>query len=78
LNPNDTLLALIDDFTSGRDRSMSKVGEIEDLLVREYLDTEVFEAAAEALALYRPGEGLPYMDEAEMEETLLTVREMIS
>ncbi|MEU9920453.1 hypothetical protein AB0H51_03865 [Streptomyces griseoluteus] len=72
------LLHLIGEFISGRDTSMESVQKIEGLMIDLYLDSDEFEDAFEALSLYRPGAGLPYMDEKEMSGILAEVRDRIS
>ncbi|MFF8816015.1 hypothetical protein [Streptomyces pactum] len=68
---------MIDDFLTGRDRSLQFVNEIENFLIAHFLDTEVFEAVTEEISLYRPGAGMPYTDEDDMMEALNTARDLL-
>ncbi|MEC4016976.1 hypothetical protein [Streptomyces sp. H27-D2] len=74
MNPQEKLLELIDKFLTRQDASMRMIGEIEALLIKDFLETDVFESLAEAVSLYRPGAGMPYLDVNEMAEELLAVR----
>ncbi|MFD0078545.1 hypothetical protein ACFVIY_39785 [Streptomyces sp. NPDC127166] len=70
MTPMEELKRLAQTFVDGQDRSMELVGEIEGILVSNFLGAELFESLAEAVSLYRPGEGLPYYDEEEMKLAL--------
>ncbi|WP_159073469.1 hypothetical protein [Streptomyces sp. RTd22] len=74
MNPRESLLKLIDVFLSGQDRSMQIVSQIEAVTIDYFLDSDVYEILSEPVSLYRPGEGLPYMDEEEMAESLEEAR----
>lgn len=74
MNPRESLLKLIDVFLSGQDRSMQIVSQIEAVTIDYFLDSDVYEILSESVSLYRPGEGLPYMDEEEMAESLEEAR----
>jgi hypothetical protein len=78
VNPQEELTALIGDFSSGRDRSMRLVGEIERILNTEFLDSPVYELLAEPVSLYRPGGGRPYIEEGEMLDVLLEARDLLN
>ncbi|MFG3093880.1 hypothetical protein [Streptomyces sp. NPDC048202] len=78
MTEKEELLFLIDKFISGSDTSRESVQKIEGLMIDLYLDSDVFEEASEALSLYRPGAGLPYMDEKDMSGVLAEVRDRIS
>ncbi len=77
MGPEEELRNLMGDFLSGADRSIQLVGEIEEVVVGNFLDTELFEFLAEPLSLYRPGENMPYVDETEMVEVLREAINMI-
>ncbi|MBO0656934.1 hypothetical protein J1792_30600 [Streptomyces triculaminicus] len=78
MTPQVRLLELIDRFLAGRDRSMRLVNEIEDILVVDFMDTDVFETLTEAVSLYRPGAGAPYVSEDEMAEVLASARGLLT
>ena len=59
----DDLRGLIDRYLSGADRSPSLVRRIEAEATAEVGDDERFDELMEALALFRPGGGPPYLDE---------------
>ena len=60
---------------SGGDQSMVAAHELESVLLDEYLGDDRVSALVEALALYSPGSGSPYVDALELrkliESTLL-------
>ncbi|MGW3563345.1 hypothetical protein ACWDSL_05495 [Streptomyces sp. NPDC000941] len=74
MNPRESLLELINVFLSGQDRSMQVVSQIEAVAIDYFLDSDVYEILSEPLSLYRPGEGLPYVNEEEMAESLEEAR----
>ncbi|MGW1835644.1 hypothetical protein [Streptomyces sp. NPDC002067] len=74
MTPNTELIEMIDEFLSGRDRSMNSIRKIENTLIEHFLDSEVFEFLAEPISLYRPWEGTPYIGEQEMAQVLSEVR----
>ncbi|MEU5031347.1 hypothetical protein [Streptomyces milbemycinicus] len=74
MNPRESLLELINVFLSGQDRSMQVVSRIEAVAIDYFLDSDVYEILSEPLSLYRPGEGLPYVNEEEMAEALEEAR----
>lgn len=74
MNPRESLLELINVFLSGQDRSMEVVSQIEAVAIDYFLDSDVYEILSEPLSLYRPGEGLPYVNEEEMAESLEEAR----
>ncbi|MFI5668126.1 hypothetical protein [Streptomyces sp. NPDC051704] len=63
-------IELAESFISGEDRSMRAVREMEDVLVAEFMDTDLFESTIESISLYRPWEGSPYVGEDEMSDVL--------
>lgn len=67
---HEKFIELAQSFIDGTDRSMRAVGEMESLLVGEYEDTELYEFLIEPISLYRPWEGMPYVDEEEMSAIL--------
>jgi hypothetical protein len=57
------LAGLMDDFISGRDRSMRHVDRIESVLIEHFLESELYEDLSPAVASYRPGGGEHLLDE---------------
>lgn len=53
---------------------MQVVSRIEAVAIDYFLDSDVYEILSEPLSLYRPGEGLPYVNEEEMAEALEEAR----
>ncbi|MDT3397157.1 hypothetical protein RKE29_10955 [Streptomyces sp. B1866] len=78
MNPEGQFLSMIDRFLSGQDQSTHLVSEIEDVLVQNFLDTEISETLAEPIALYRPQAGLPYTDEKDMADALAVARNLFT
>ncbi|AJE43342.1 hypothetical protein [Streptomyces nodosus] len=70
MKPIEEIKELAQEFIDGRDRSMRLVGKIENILISEFLDADLYEKLTEAVSLYRPGEGLPYYSEQDMKEAL--------
>ncbi|MGP3969858.1 hypothetical protein [Streptomyces sp. 6N223] len=76
-NSRQRLREMIDKCLSDRDRSLQVVNDIEHVLTTDFLETEIFEVLADAVSLYQPGAGMPYMDEAEMAESLASARALL-
>jgi hypothetical protein len=75
------LVTLIDRFLSGEDQSLALANEIEGQLrgvLASFSDTEWFDEAELALALYRPGGGDHLLDADAVVPVLRTVRAQIS
>ena len=53
---------------------MQVVSQIEAVAIDYFLESDVYEILSEPLSLYRPGEGLPYVNEEEMAESLEEAR----
>ncbi|MGW4040599.1 hypothetical protein ACWEIM_30720 [Streptomyces sp. NPDC004778] len=70
MSPLDRIKELAQGFIDGRDRSMSRIWEIETLLISDFLESDLYEDLSEAVSLYRPEEGAPYYGEEEMKEAL--------
>ncbi|MEU7550928.1 hypothetical protein AB0B01_00970 [Streptomyces sp. NPDC044571] len=66
----ERFIELAESFISGEDRSMEAVRKMEDILVRDFMDTDLFESTIESISLYRPWEGSPYVGEEEMADVL--------
>lgn len=61
------LRRMLEEFVSGRDRSMRHVGQIEDLLLQSFYDTELYDDVLGApVASYRPGGGPGLYDEEQL------------
>lgn len=78
MSSQEDLASLIDTFLSGGDQSTRLVGEIERVIVSHYLDSDVYEILAEAVSLYRPGDGAPYIDADDMQHPLREARLMLA
>lgn len=68
------LCAAIDTFLNSN-RSKQRAAELEGVLIEKYIDREFFDKLSEPLALYSPGSGRPYVDEAELVGMLESFRE---
>lgn len=66
----EKLKELAQEFIDDRDRSLRLVREIESILIVEFLETDLYEALAEAVSLYCPGGNLPYFSESDMKNAL--------
>lgn len=73
------IVAQIDAFLDGIDRSVTHAGSIESALRDAFPDEEsTFRDAADDLAQYRPGGGECLLDEATIVRTLLRVRRQLA
>jgi hypothetical protein len=66
MTATDRLLDMLDTFVSGKDRSLTFVGEIERLLVDELRDSDVFLELTVPVASYRPEGGEHLYDSHEL------------
>jgi hypothetical protein len=77
MTPQEELLALIDKFISGENRSLQLAGQIEGLVLEFFSDAPWFDDLSLSLAQYSPGSGRNYLNDKDLAQELATVAEAI-
>ena len=67
------LIHLIDRYLSG-EHSGRLVSEIEGIVIESFQNAEWYDDVGEALALYAPGQGQPYLDDNDLKPILRRLR----
>jgi hypothetical protein len=70
---DDALIHLIDRYLSG-EHSRELVSEIEGIVIESFQHALWYDDVGEALALYSPGQELPYLDDNDLEPILRRLR----